>query len=139
MTEIDRELHEARRIVAAFWQWANLCHCGNTDEVLPFLRAALEAHGEPGPEFDGGPDLAEWWGDPKSMFVLYVLDGWGLTEHGVSVVGAWLSSDGIRLRDALRKVDPETVFDDDWFQNEEALNPDVSVIEVGPWKPAAAS
>jgi hypothetical protein len=134
MNEAEWEIHEARRTVRQFWEWANLCQCGQPETIVRIIHGALIAHSEPGPHFEGGPD-ARLMADPLTMFVLYAVDAWGLTDHGGGIGGAWLSDDGIRLRDALAKVNPETVFDEDWWESEGRANSG-QTLSVGEWKTA---
>ncbi|MER5608204.1 hypothetical protein AB0F93_00340 [Micromonospora tulbaghiae] len=117
---IDTELHEARRTVRQFWNYANLCYCGTPSELMRLILGALDAHGQAGDwREDERPDLS----NPTHLLLAYQLDAWDLTEHGTSLGGAWLTRDGIRLRDALRRVDLDTALADDWADNEYALYP----------------
>lgn len=119
-TTVDRELHEARRTVRQFWNHVDLCYCGTPAALLELLLFALNAYGPPGDwRDDERPDL----GNPTHMLLAYMLDAWDLTDHGTSLYGASLTRDGIRLRDALRRVDLNTVLDQDWHDNEFALYP----------------
>jgi hypothetical protein len=97
-------------IVQDWWfSTANFCGCGRPGDVMALVLKALEDHGEPGPEFDGGP---AWdWNDARTWLLGYSLDAWELTEHGGGVGGAWLTDKGMALRDALRAVDFTTVLD----------------------------
>lgn len=119
---VNREVHEARRLLFQFWDFANLCYCGNTDRIIRVIHGALLAHSEPGENFKPLDDALT--SDATSLFVIYALDAWGLTEHGGSVYGGWLTPDGVRLRNALRLIDPGRALDDDWDDAEDALYPD---------------
>ena len=101
---IDVERHEALRLVGQFTDFISLCACGRPEEFLAQLLAGLNALPEPGqdrPVVEGWDPLT----DTADMMTLYLLDCWDLTEHGTGIAGSWLRPTGIRLRDALRKVD----------------------------------
>lgn len=96
-------------LVDRFWTFAKLCRCGNPETLAALILAGLNAHSESGPDFEP-PDLD--WID-RNLPLAYMLDAWGLTEHGVGIYGAWLTPDGWALRRALSLVDLNTVLDAD--------------------------
>lgn len=133
MTDPDLDLHEARRTVRQFWNWANLCYCGNPHHMIEVLRTALALHSAPGEKYEPLPPGT--MDSPMALFVMYTLDAWKLTDHGGSVYGAWLTESGVRLREALLKVDPDTVFDEDWWDVEQVVNPNPDGLCEGEWVP----
>lgn len=134
---IDRELHEARRTVRQFWHFTNLCGCGTPTLLAEQLLWALNAYGEPGTWHDDRPDPDN---NPTHMLLAYMLDAWDLTDHGTSLYGAWLTRDGVRLRDALRRIDLNTFLDEDWWDVEHALHPKgrdgSGTLSEGEWETA---
>lgn len=139
--EFDRTVHDARRLVLQFWDHTDLCHCGNPAILIHQLLQGLEAHPEPGQNDAGQWEQTQAWIN-ANYWGACTLAAWDLTEHGSSVYGSWLTKDGIRLRDALRLVDPDTALDDDWIDAEYELYPDGRPGEpadgstYGSWKTA---
>jgi hypothetical protein len=76
-----------------------VCGCGNPEEVLAVYHRLMWRLAEK--RFDGRlaevTDGHELWLDT----MLYTLDAFGLTEHGTSVGGSWLSEDGERCLEVL--------------------------------------
>ncbi len=143
----DREKHEAQRTVGQFMHHAGICSCGSPEEFLRLLLGHLE-------RFDGAAGQA--WKDrslkdPLNLTFAVVLDCWELTEHGGSIFGAWLTSSGVRLRDALRRLDLGDVgrssvdldellpsYKGGWWSREHQYNPrtrdGVPYAELGEWE-----
>ena len=88
---------------AQYFYTLGLCGCGNPDEVHEFLIDCAKC-------FDRGTLSGKDWGEatgvdgiltevlnsPKvaAEFIAHFLDQRGLTEHGGSVYGSWLTEDG---------------------------------------------
>lgn len=68
------------------------CGCGDPDAAMVFVRNTLKLIGER-KEWGEGVEK-EIPNEGAYYFVLYMLDHKGLTEHGGSVGGSWLSSKG---------------------------------------------
>lgn len=77
---------------AIYMKWA-FHDRGGTDEVDNW-HAEIERL----LKYEKGGENGLYW------FFLYMLDHWGLTEHGGSVAGSWLSPDGDELFRALRRM-----------------------------------
>lgn len=105
------------------------CGCGNPEDILGRVRDALratqnisDAHLAPGNCYPGGkptPAMAALhkaaevaYGPDKvgALLLKYILARADLTEHGGSVNGAWLSTDGKRLLTFL-----ESTPEDQWL------------------------
>lgn len=88
------------------WFGEHWCGCGYSDEAMTFLREALtmftpnECNGY---SVDLGKldEFEAKYTKGGTMFVLYMLDGTGVLEHGGSVVGAWMTTLGRDLKDFL--------------------------------------
>lgn len=91
-------------LVDRFWTFAKLCRCGNPADLLRLVRDGLDVL--------AGEGYHGVWVD-ANLALAYMLDAWELTEHGSSVYGSWLTDDGRALRDALGRVDFDTVLDAD--------------------------
>lgn len=98
------------------------CGCGSPEDVLKLLKEVLEILDMRNPR-----DKDSWQISYKKLeerfykddtlltFFLYWLDDKELTEHGGSVGGSWLSSEGKILLEKLRNIpenDYELVFMD---------------------------
>lgn len=142
MDHNERARHEALRAIQQFRDFANLCGCGPAVDLLRLIHEGLEAYREPrggDPASGDGLDVGERTG----MLLAYQLDAWGLTDHGTSLAGGWLTADGVRLRNAMRLVDPEAYHDEmapgdgTWWIAEQDLHPngylDDGVQQVGDW------
>lgn len=75
-----------------------ICGCGRPEDVIAMVGAELALAAQ---KQKSARDLTplEWW-------LLYTLDRLGLTEHGVSVTGAWLTEKGkafLALAEAKKK------------------------------------
>ena len=88
----------------------NFCSCGSRDEVFEMILKVLNYCHERFAEHNSGfpYDWLEkniFHGDSIiSLFVLYVLESLGITEHGSSVRGSWLTEKGKALREDLTKL-----------------------------------
>lgn len=82
------------------------CGCGNPEEACRALHDLLVLH----PLYENQEALRRLLPNEGSrQFMLYILDAMGLTEHGTSVNGAWLSDKGQAVLAALR-----IEADDEW-------------------------
>jgi hypothetical protein len=73
------------------------CGCGDVDDAIALVRTYLQALYEGQQQGRGwGPDLREQTGIPVEAWCLlqFLCDGAGWTEHGGSVLGAWLTEEG---------------------------------------------
>lgn len=74
------------------------CGCGNPEIALRRLRDLLAIH----PLYDHRPEFKDMIPDDGTQYlVLYMLDRMELTEHGVSVGGAWLTDKGKAVLEAI--------------------------------------
>lgn len=125
MNDLARSRHEALRTVGQFIQAAQLCACGGRARLMGLIHVALESYPEP-----GGPPVDDMTLDePANLILAYLLDAWDLTDHGSAISYCWLTADGVRLRDALRRLDlPAGDLDDllpdgGWWIDEHRLYP----------------
>lgn len=142
----DEEKHEAQRAVGQFMNHASICWCGAPEDFLRLLLAELERFDEEGRSREALPCR-----DPLRLTFAVVMDSWGLTDHGSSMSWAWLSPSGVRLRDALRKLDLGGVDrgsvdldellpsrPDGWYAREAEHHPrtrdGVKYVDVGEWE-----
>lgn len=80
------------------------CGCGNPEDAADALLRLLRLH----PMYEHGKELDEWVGDNGLAYLLlYSLDRYDLTEHGGSVMGAWLTEKGTAVRDALAREEAD--------------------------------
>lgn len=87
-------------VIHRFWFGAGMCGCGDPVEVLRMVRDELgRLDTRPG---DGSrqpaPEGRDW------RLLGYLLDAWGLTEHGTSLAWPWLTDEGRDLLAALHSV-----------------------------------
>ena len=76
------------------------CGCGNPEDAAAALLRLLRLH----PLYDHHEEVTTWLPDDGVRYLLlYKLDRDELTEHGGSVGGAWLTSKGEAVRDALSR------------------------------------
>jgi len=80
------------------------CGCGSPEDAAKFLMECLETHEKP-EDHDYDKDKEFWskHGSGGEYFIRYALDRSGLTEHGGSVGGAWLTDFGNHVLELLRK------------------------------------
>lgn len=136
------ERHEALRTIGQFLDFVDLCRCGRLADLVVQIRDALELH--EAPPFDERANRVDF-DNPAHIALAYMLDAWKLTEHGSSIVGAWLTSDGVRLRNALRLVGvdgdalDELDYPGDWWIREHELHPQgrdgSGCVSLGDWHP----
>ena len=81
------------------------CGCGNPEMAWGEVRLHLTSRREAdyGQRFDG-----------KDYIIAYLLDHYGLTEHGGNVGGAWLTDEGVDALEFLEKYGDS--WDDMGFQ-----------------------
>jgi hypothetical protein len=82
---------------ARWFEELKFCGCGDPEGTQDWLQRVLTSlKGSPDPWVDWADRVAVLNSDLDAMryFVLYVLDAMGLTEHGGSVGGAWLTAKG---------------------------------------------
>lgn len=109
------------QFVDDFWfNTLGWCGCGNPNVVLTQLRDTLqllhdrsESRHEGKNFWNAGTDKLyvhlelntdkAWLG----YIVLYILDKHGLTEHGSTIAGSWLTPEGLVLLEKLKAVDIE--------------------------------
>lgn len=86
----------------------NFCGCGDSEGVRAWMKTLLEKLAEDGTfardviheMFESDPECAKY-------FTLYTLDAMGLTEHGSSVWGSWITDKGrafIKIMDSYEGV-----------------------------------
>lgn len=143
---VDVGRHEALRTVGQFMQFIGLCHCGAPEGFLGEVMRGLDCHPGPG---EPRPARRLKTDDRADMLILYLLDCWDLTDHGTTILGGWLTPDGVRLRDALHTIEltdgngrsdlDKLLPGASWWKNEHVLNPrrreGVPYAELGEWKP----
>ena len=98
--------------VARLWhdEW-KFCACGDADAIIAWLQKILEAYEAASAALLGAKEHQKRRNaldvalgpEPHALFLLYWLDSQGLTEHGGSVYGAWLSDKGKAVLEMLRK------------------------------------
>jgi hypothetical protein len=85
-------LHEDIDMLLA--SYMNFCCCGDVEEALNYVMTWLELINNTGYM---NIDKQEDW------FVIYALDSFGLTEHGTSICGCWLSDKGEELLSLMKE------------------------------------
>lgn len=95
------------------------CGCGNAEAALDFMRDVLAAIGPCGKRDDWEGSrrrMSELIGEESNgalaLSYLYMLDAVGLTEHGGSVWGCWLTEKGERILHELQRDDWRQRFED---------------------------
>jgi len=95
------------------------CGCGNPDTAFMYMRDVLAALHKRSKNSRAGTDTWDADSDalyallnfnacePLALSYLYMLDAHGLTEHGSSVMGSWLTDKGTQLLDKLNNTDIE--------------------------------
>jgi hypothetical protein len=104
------------------------CGCGEPSEawqcVRDYLRIAQSGYAGLSRDFTSWAgltrDLPRKWpyGDPRDMFVAYVLAHLRYTEHGVSIRGAWLTDDGKELLRFLETEGCDWCDQGEWIDSE---------------------
>ncbi len=100
---------QAAHLQLLFYDQIGMCGCGQPGAALDTVLGLLNL----APFYDHGPELRALLGpDPGiQQLVLSLLDGAGLTEHGGSVWGSWLTAKGRAVR-ALLAAGPPGGMDD---------------------------
>ncbi len=81
----------------------SICGCGAPEDAYGSVLQHLELRELP---YERRPK--EWpYGDARDLFMAYVLDSWGYTEHGGSIGGSWLSESGKGLLRFLKENGPD--------------------------------
>ena len=84
-----------------------ICGCGNPELVYAAIYNMLkdrQARGDFLVKIDENIH-------PYALYMAYMLDHQGFTEHGSSVYGAWLTSKGVELLEALEQFKMRYEFD----------------------------
>jgi len=112
--------------VQRFWyEKLRWCGCGNPEDALAFMRDIMQVmkDGSDGNRSELGvpyeqsawakraKQLEEMLPGPLGLSYLYMLDHLGLTEHGGSVGGSWLSEEGEKALELLKAGDLEEAMD----------------------------
>lgn len=80
------------------------CGCGDPEAACATLLRILRLH----PAYEHRDELAALIPDEGArLLLLYRLDRDGLTEHGGSIGGAWLTDKGTAVRDALAREESD--------------------------------
>lgn len=84
---------------ARWFEEMNFCGCGCPEETQEWLAAVLDAIKARSDSRYTRDDVQAAIGlnENAAYFVLYALDAMGLTDHGGSVGGCWLTTEGERL------------------------------------------
>lgn len=103
-----------------------ICGCGSPEDTLLVIRDLLDIIYEYSQLEFSENNYEEKWHKLNSLsgtllntnkwngilqFILYILDDRGFLEHGGSIGGAWLSAEGIMLRNLLHSVNMDEIFD----------------------------
>lgn len=78
-----------------------MCGCASPDDVLDMLEAFLERK-QDYMSYDDQVAFAKEHSEELMLFMQYILDNKGFTEHGTSVYGAWLTDKGKRFLELLK-------------------------------------
>lgn len=83
----------------ALFQDGPFCGCGSPEDACQALLDLLRIH----PLYEHQEELAALAADSgQTMILLYLLDSMGLTEHGGTVEGGWLTAKGQAVLAALK-------------------------------------
>jgi hypothetical protein len=77
------------------------CGCGNPEDAQDYLRRILAAHKAKSDDYKAVERVILAEPEKAALIIYYLLDAMGLTEHGGSVYGSWLSDKGQRLLEEL--------------------------------------
>lgn len=90
------------------YEFLNFCGCGCGVKVSGLIRSFLECFDS----YDGTLFASDIYKqqfpgrtETEMEFMLKWVDSLGLSEHGTSVYGSWLTDKGIVFRELLRKMD----------------------------------
>lgn len=76
------------------------CLCGSPQTACAALLKLLRLH----PLYEHHREFEAWVPDEGVQhLLLYTIDKLGLTEHGTSIGGQWLTGKGVAVRDALAR------------------------------------
>lgn len=117
--EFDREIKkpDAERDYDAIFDYCyevfihgilNFCGCGCAIRVSGLIRSFLDCFDSyDGTLFDSDTYKTKFPGrtETEMEFMLKWVDSLGLSEHGTSVYGSWLTDKGLVFRELLRKMD----------------------------------
>lgn len=119
MKIIPKKTPDERLVHDFYFNTLKWCGCGNPDTALMYMRDVLALLRKRSENSRAGHDT--WTTDseelhkllnftacePLALSYLYMLDAFGLTEHGGSVMGSWLTNAGEQLLDKLQNTDIE--------------------------------
>lgn len=94
------------------WFGKYFCGCGSPELAIATLIEVLDLYQQRGDVSTPMVDLDKLkafdtkYSEGMTMLMLYFMDGTGLTEHGGSVYGAWLTNLGVNLKKFL-EVNPD--------------------------------
>lgn len=94
----------------------HFCGCGEPEKAMQYLVNILQALKTRGEDWNDENNkkvnelLPEYGCEPKAAITLYLLDGAGLIEHGSSIGGSWLTSEGHAFLEDMQRVGIEAVF-----------------------------
>jgi hypothetical protein len=107
-----------------YYEELGWCGCGSPDEVLGFIRDVLQAMNDwtqaNRRDDEAAREAAQARQDallPRAggmlvLSYLYMLGAHGLTEHGGSVYGSWITDEGERVLAMLSGIDLEKAMDE---------------------------
>lgn len=108
-TEMTESTVDGEFLKSFFIEAFNFCGCGCLHMSIKFIRDVLNCY-EDREEDNLSPylnlDKAEevCGNEDITDFMLHWLDSVGLTDHGISIYGSWLTKKGEALRDYLKEV-----------------------------------
>jgi hypothetical protein len=119
-----------------YYETLNWCGCGAPDEAMTFMRDVLAAMNKRSEENIASTGLdnrenSPWAVNSKALKALvdsetmlglsylYMLDGYGLTEHGGYIGGSWLTDKGKHILKIMQDSDIELAMSDYPFTEEE--------------------
>lgn len=79
-----------------------ICGCGDPDSVLDMLEEYLEKKSDY-MSFKDQIAFAEKYHEELMLFMMYIMDNKGFTDHGSSVYGSWLTDKGKHFLELLKK------------------------------------
>ena len=90
------------------YEICNFCGCGCGIRVSGLIRSFLDCFDSfDGTLFDSDTYKSKFPGrtETEMEFMLKWVDSLGMSEHGTSVYGSWLTDKGVAFRELLRKMD----------------------------------
>lgn len=102
MTEInDDEVQYPNEIQKFYYAKLKWCGCGSPAEVMKFMHNVLQTIYDRRANWTAETTQKIFDLVPRDtqlgMSYMYMLDGFGLLEHGTSIGGSWLSDEGERV------------------------------------------